>query len=444
MRLLSCVFLTISMVRGWAGEWPNWRGPAYDGSSEEKGLPEQFSPVENTRWSFALPGPAASTPAVWGDAVFLTTTDEKTQKLLGICLDRHTGAVKWQAEIGQGFRQDERSNYAGPSPVTDGERVVFFFGTGDMAAFSLEGKRQWSRQIQADYGSFAFLWTFSSSPVLHGGHLYLQVLQRDSSFEGNGALRGKPGGGNESYLLSLDPATGKEQWKVARPSDANAEALESFATPMPYRWEGRGELLVTGGDCVSGHDLATGQELWRSPSWNPEKISHWRLVPGPVAGDGVILACAPKRAPVYAYKAGGRGLLKAEDLAWSSSEEVNSPDVSSDVSTPLFYRNRFYVLNSDRKALSCVEPKTGKLLWEWRAEGGTKIESSPTAADGRIYFLDQRGRVTVLAAGDQAKLLHQAEFGDANQKDIRSSIAIAHGCLFIRTNAALFCVGAKP
>ena len=237
MRLLSVFALTCSLMSAPAGNWPNWRGPDYNGSSQGKGIPEKFSPVENLRWQAGLPGPGASTPVVWGENVFVTTTDEKAEKLLGICLDRKTGAERWRKEIGKGFRQDDRSTYAGPSPVTDGERVVFFFGTGDLAAFDFAGKPLWTRQIQADYGSFAFLWTFSSSPVLHGGRLYLQVLQRDTSFEGHGALRGKPGGGNESYLLALDPVTGKEQWKVVRPSDANAESKESFATPMPFPLE---------------------------------------------------------------------------------------------------------------------------------------------------------------------------------------------------------------
>lgn len=444
MRLLPALFLTLSLLPALAGNWPNWRGPTHDGSSKETGLPETFSPTENVLWQVPMPGPAASTPVIWGDSVFISSTEAGSDKLLGLCLDRKTGAERWRREVGVGGRQDDRSTPAGPSPVTDGERVVFFFGNGDMAAYDFSGKELWRRQIQKEYGSFAFLWTFSSSPLLHGGRLYLQVLQRDTSFDGNGSLRGKPGGGNESYLLSLDPATGKEQWRVVRPTDANAEARESFATPVPVSFGGREELVVAGGDCLTGHDAATGKELWRTPSWNPERISHWRLVPGAVAGDGIVLASAPKRAPIYAYKLGGKGLLTEADLAWSSSDEVNSKDVSTDVATPLFYQNRFYVMNSDRKSLSAVDPKTGKLFWEYRVEGGVKIECSPTAAAGRIYFQDQRGKVTVLAAGDEPKLLHAADFGGPAEKDIRSSIPIAEGCLFLRTNSTLFCIGKKP
>jgi outer membrane protein assembly factor BamB len=162
-----------------------------------------------------------------------------------------------------------------------------------------------------------------------------------------------------------------------------------------------------------------------------------------VAGDGVILACAPKREPVYAVKAGASGPVKESDLAWVSGRETKNEDVSSDVSTPLFYKGRFYVLNSDRKALSCVEPKSGKLIWEHRIEGGAKIESSPTAGDGKIYFQDMRAHVTIMAAGDEPKVIFSGSMADGAEKDVRSSIALASGCAFVRTTRMLYCAGAK-
>lgn len=442
MKILTSLVLALGTLSCMAGNWPNWRGPNFDGSADEKNLPEKFSPTENCLWSIPLPGPAASTPVVWEDSVFLTTTDEPNGKLLGICLDRKTGKEKWRKEIGTGFRSDDRSTFAGPSPVTDGERVIFFFGTGDMAAYDFSGKELWKRQIQKEYGSFAFMWGFSSSPLLHGGKLYQQVLQRDTSYEGNDGLRGRKEGNNESYILAMDPATGKELWRHVRPCEAKGESHEAFTTPVPLKQGDRQELIVAGGDCLTAHDAGDGKELWRWGTWNPEKISHWRLVPSAVVGQDTVLVCAPKRAPAYAIKAGGSGVLTDDSIAWTSSDEVNSKDVSSDVSTPLFYQNRFYVMNSDRKALTCIDPKTGKLFWEQRVDG-VKIESSPTGADGKIYFMDQRGKVTVLAAGDEARVLHQVDMGDANQKDIRSSIAAAQGCLFIRTNSTLFCIGNK-
>ncbi len=426
-----------------AGDWPNWRGPHFNGATDETGLPET---IENSGagllWKAPMPGPAASTPIVSGDRVFVTTTDESAQKLLALCLDRKTGVEVWKKELGKGFRADEKSNFANPSPVTDGKVVIFHFSTGDTAAYDFEGKEIWKRNMQEDYGSYAIQWTPATSPVIHKDLAIFQVLQRDVQFEFNNNKKGNPGK-NESYLLALEVATGKEKWRHIRPSDAIAESRESFNTPMPFTGDGREELLVAGGDCISGHSLKDGSELWRFGTWNPSKIPHWRLVAGPVAGDGVVLACAPKGSPVYAVKTGAKGQVKESDLAWSSSAEKNSRFISSDVSTPLYYKDRFYVLNSDRKAIYCVEPKTGKMLWEHRLEGSVKIEASPTAGDGKIYFQDMRAKVFILAAGDEPKVIFSGSMADGEEKDVRSCIALANGCAFVRTTRFLYCVGRK-
>ncbi|MBP7949922.1 MAG: PQQ-binding-like beta-propeller repeat protein [Verrucomicrobiales bacterium] len=429
-----------------AGNWPNWRGPSYDGAAapDEKGLPVKFSASEGVAWSVDLPGAAASTPVVWGDSVFATCAVESEEKLYAYCVDRKTGSVRWKREMGAGYRADDRSNYASPSPVTDGKVVVFYFGTGELAAFDFSGRQVWRKNLQQVYGRFATQWTYSSSPMLADGRLVIQVLQRNVAFEFNGQQKGEKDKPNDSYVVALEPATGKELWKVIRPSGANAESLEAFSTPVPAVHNGRAELLVTGGDCITGHDPASGRELWRWESWNPEKISHWRLVPSAVAGEGIALACAPKREPVYAFKMGANGPQKEEVIAWTTADDERR-DVSSDVSTPLYYQGRFYVLNSDRKSLACVEPKSGRVLWNERLEAQEvrlqKFESSPTAADGKIYMIDHRGTVVVAAAGDKFRLLAVNPMGGNQDQFVRSSIAISGGCLFIRTSGRLFCVG---
>ncbi|MFN0129930.1 MAG: PQQ-binding-like beta-propeller repeat protein [Verrucomicrobiales bacterium] len=447
LRTLICTsLLTVPVL---AADWPNWRGPHFNGSTEAKGLPASFSPTENVKWKAMLPGPAGSSPIVVGDTIFLTAAVEKTNNVVALALDAKTGAIKWNEQIADRFRSDDRSNFAGPSPASDGKRVVFFAGSGDLASFTLDGKKEWHRNIQKDHGRFAFLWTFSTSPVLHDGRLYMQVLQRNSAFEAHGEQKGEPDGKNESYLLAIDPATGKDLWRVVRPADAVDESLEAFTTPIPATLGGRKEILISGGDCISGHDPATGKELWRWGTWNPTKIGHWRLVPSPVADGKTVLACAPKGAPVYAVKAGLQGAHTAESaLTWRSKlsdEEMPSRayrDVSSDVATPLFYQGHYYILNGDKQRLACVKPDTGEVLWHEDLGGRTKIEASPTAGDGKIYVMDHRGEVFVVKA-DPAKFerLHRVEMMDRNTRDLRSTIAIAHNNLFIRTEDALYCVG---
>ena len=266
MPCLSLVFVIVSTVQG--ANWPQWRGPNFNGSTEEKNLPSSWSRTENISWSADLPGASASTPIVGEDRVFVSSTDPTADVLKALCFDRRSGQLLWQHDVVEGIRKDERSYFATPSPVTDGTRVVFFYGNGALVAYDLSGTEIWSRNIQLELGEFAFNWTFSSSPVLFDGKLFLQVLQRDVAVQGRGFTDRK----NESYLLAMNPATGETLWREIRPSKARAESRESFATPVPFEFQGRKELLVTGGDDVTGHDLVTGQELWRWGTSNPDRI----------------------------------------------------------------------------------------------------------------------------------------------------------------------------
>lgn len=435
--VLACT-MTPSVIH--AQDWQNWRGPAFNGSSDAKNLPGTFSKTENVKWSVSLPGPSAATPIVDAENVYVSSTDWKKQTLVALCLDRKTGKVKWQKPVGSGYQPggdgnklqlDDRSNYASPSPTTDGKTVVFFYGNGDMAAFDTAGKALWQRNLQKENGDFAFQWTFSSSPLLYKGKLYLQVLQRDTPV----GSRGKEN--NPSYLLALDPSSGKELWRAARQTNARVESREAYSTPMPHTINGKPQLVIAGGDMLTGHDPANGKELWRWETYNPgHREPFFRLVTSPVAVGNVVLVCAPKRAPVYAVSPNKSGDLNAAQLLWKS--EDRSP-LTSDVPTPLAYDGKFYILSDARKALSCVVPETGKPLWTTPLPENTMCWSSPTGADGKIYLMTLDGDVLVLSAAD-GKLLHRAEMADGDD-DVRATIAVAHGNLFVRTGTKLFCIG---
>ena len=419
-----------------AADWPQWRGPQFNGSSDEKNLPAEWSRTANIAWKAELPGCAAATPVICGDRVYLSSVDAEKDALVALCFARADGKLLWRHDIANGTRKDDRSNFASASAAADAERVVFFYGNGDLICFNPEGKKLWSRNIQTDYGPFAFLWTFSSTPLLYDGKLYLQVLQRDVPVSGRG-LTDKP---NESYLLALDPASGKTLWRVVRPSNAVAESREAFSTPIPFEHGGRKEILVIGGDVLTGHDPATGKELWRWGTWNPGRIGHWRLVPSPAAGGGVILACAPKRDPIYAIKAGGAGELGDNAVAWVSRE---TREVTSDVPTPAYYDGDFFVLSDVRKRLARVEPSTGKVKWDVATPGTAKYEASPLAADGRIYTINFAGEVAIFNAANGELLRTIAMDEPGKGEVVRASIVAAGGQLFIRTTRTLYCVGRK-
>lgn len=418
-----------------AADWSHWRGPLYSGATTETNLPTTWSKTDNVAWVAELPGPSAATPIVHGARVFLPIADTDTQTLHAFALDRASGRVLWRHKVADGMRKDNLSNYASPSAVTDGALVVFAYGNGELVAYDLEGKELWHRNLQQDYGPFAYQWTPAASPTLHGGKLFLQVLQRNRPVHG----AGRTDGPIDSFVLALDPSNGKELWKHVRPSDAVAESFEAYSTPIPFEHGGRQELLIVGGDCLTGHDPERGTELWRWGTWNPTRIGHWRLVPSPITGSGVILACGPKGSPVFAIKAGGNGLLPDTSIAWKSDQHRV---VTSDVPTPLFYLGDFFVLSDVRKSLSRVEPTTGRVKWSIDTPGSAKYEASPTGADGRIYLLNFRGEVVVVDPAE-GRVLHTIPMGDDGDDRIRSTVSIAYGQLFIRTNAKLYCIG-KP
>lgn len=424
MKLKSTLaILLLTSSTGFAADWAQLRGPSFDGSTTEANLPVKWSQTENVEWSIDLPGPSAATPIVSGDHVFVSSTDQKRESIVALAFDRKSGQQLWRKEISKEIRKDSRSTFSAPTPATDGKTVVFFFGNGEMRAYDFAGKEQWKKNL----GPFAFGWTFSTSPLIYDGTLYMQILQNKS--------RNTP-----SYILAMDPATGSELWKHERPSEAVGESLEGFTTPMPYEYKGKKQLLVNGGDAVTGHDLKNGKELWRWETWNPQKIGHWRLVPSPVAGDGVVLLCAPKKNPVYAIPTEKSGRISDDDLYWVSRDERN---ITSDVPSPAFYEGDFFILSKGRRALSRVEPKTGKIKWSITIESRRELEASPLAADGKIYLLNFDGEATVVDAtnGKVLSVIPMEDEENLGSNFIRSSIIAAHGKLFIRTNSKLYCIG---
>ncbi|MGV3772042.1 MAG: PQQ-binding-like beta-propeller repeat protein [Verrucomicrobiales bacterium] len=414
-----------------AENWPQWRGPRFNGSVEEKNLPTEWSKTENVLWKVPMPGPSGATPAIWGDTVFVTTPDaDKNLNLL--CLNRKDGSQRWMRTVGIGDRVIGRNNMASPSPVTDGKLVVSLFGTGDIAAFDFNGNQLWTRNLGKDFGKFSIMWLYGSSPLLYKGKLYVQVLQRNPPDDYAHAIDSKPE--RDSYLLCIDPKTGKDLWRQVRPTDAVKESMEAYTTPIPYEGATGTEIIVVGGDYATGHDPETGKELWRAGGLNPKKDPWWRIVPSPVPGGEFVFASAPKRDPVFAIKPGGKGDVTGSHVAWSFKE------APTDWSTPLYYKDKLFVLDGDRKVLTCLNPKNGEKIWSGDIPINEPIWSSPTGADGKIYFIGERGTVVIADAGDEFKILNKIAMGE---EPVRSSIAASNGQLFIRTAENLYCIGKK-
>lgn len=442
---LLAITATLPFISARAENWPSWRGPHQDGSSPDTGLPAKFSKTEGVKWAAEVPSISASVPVVWGDKVFITAPLMAEKQLVGLCYDAKTGKELWRRVVSEGGLQwDNKSNLASPSPVTDGKQVFFLFADAVIASFDMDGKQLWKRDIKETHGAFATQWTYGSSPALDGGKLYIQVLQRNETFDFQGFAKGTPGKDMTSYILALDPSTGEDLWKHLRPTPALVESLEAFSSPVFADYAGKRIMLISGGDTLTLHDAATGKEQARLATWNLAGEGYnkfFRLVPSPVVGDGVALVCAPKNSPVFAMSLDSKG-TDVKPL-WTSDPKA----VTTDVSTPAFYKGKFYVLDSNRRSLSCVEPKTGKVIWTGDTGSKSKFESSPTVADDKVYMTNFWGDVYVAkAGGDAFELLSLNEMGNGTKPNgdaasCRSSIAISNGCLFIRTQDKLYCIG---
>ena len=443
MKLRTLVsLLVVTTSTAFAGDWQQWRGPAFNGTSPEKNLPSKWSQTEGVKWSLDLPGISGATPIVSGGLVFVMSPDPENKQWL-IAADRQTGKVAWKHNLADGALAKGRGNSTSPSPVTDGKTVWALVGTGQLAAFDFAGKQVWARDLAKDYGKFNINWVYGSSPLLFGGKLYVLVLQRTPAEGGYPGIEDKDKGDRESYLLALDPATGKTLWKHIRPTDAEQESMETYATPIPHTVGGKVQLLISGGDCLTGHDAETGAELWRGGGINNKKGlgggGFMRLVPSAVAWENIALVCGPKQSPAIAYRMDGKGDISEKGRAWIFDEK-NTPDTC----TPAAFGGKFYALNGDKQTMTCLDAKTGAKVWQEsfsldRSKGAEIFRSSPTIADGKIYTIGERGTAVVQNLAD-GKVLERIPMGGAGDAT-RSSISVSDGHLFIRTSEKLWCIG---
>jgi len=411
--LFAVVIFSLTVAN--AENWPQWRGPALNGISAEKNLPLKWTAEENIAWKLPMPGRSGSTPIIWNDRIFLNVTDGNALYLW--CVDRTKGTLIWKQQLGAGDVKMRKHNMSSPSPVTDGKSVFVMTGTGILSGFDFNGKLLWSRDIQKDYGEFGLNWGYASSPLLLNDALYVQVL--------HGMKTDDP-----SYVLRLEKSSGKTVWKVERPTNAIRESPDSYATPAILRHGKTTELVISGGDCVTGHDLATGKELWRANGLNPDNNPCYRIVASPVIFNDVIYASS-KFKPLLALRAGGRGDITTSHLLWSTP---NGPDVP----TPVTDGKYFYIVN-DKGILWCLDAKTGAEVYaQQRLKPGT-YSASPVLADGKIYATNEDGLTTVVKAGPAFEVLAENALNDY----CLSSPAISNGQIFIRTDQNLYCIGKK-
>jgi outer membrane protein assembly factor BamB len=411
MRLLLLLLIPLAA----AENWPQWRGPFLDSTTTETGLAVKWSPTENIAWKVPLPAWSGATPIVWSDRIFLNVAE--TGNLYLWCIDRRGPKVTWKKFLSGGDHTERKQNMSTPSPVTDGKNVWVLTGTGILKAFDFDGNEQWARDIQRDYGRFGLNWGYASSPLLHEDSVYVQVV--------HGMKTRDP-----SYLLRIDKKTGKTLWRIERPTVAVRESHDSYSTPIIGTSGNQAQLIVLGGDVVTGHDLKTGEEIWRMTGFNPSNDAAYRTIASATYHDGIIFAPTRER-PLQAFKIGGHGDITKSNLLWRFN---NGPDVP----TPVVDGNDLVSIN-DRGIVWRLDAQTGKELYgPQRLKPGT-YSASPVAADGKIYVTNEDGLTTVFKAGPKFEILAENRM----EEYCLSTIAISEGQLFLRTDKALYAIGQR-
>jgi outer membrane protein assembly factor BamB len=438
----SSLTLTVSCIlsTGTAADWPQWRGPEGTGVSTEKQPPIVWHEERSILWKTALPGSGASTPAISGDALFVTA-HMADDKLLLLRVSKKTGEIIWSQEVGSGTQEREGPKRqpmkihkfyspAGPSPVTNGKVVVVHFGNGDLAAYDFDGNRLWKRNLQDDYGAYTSWYGHANSPVIVGD-LVISVCMQDSLADLREQLV-------ESYLVAHVLRSGEVRWRVPRMTKAEKEECDSYTTPLPCRLNGIDQLIVMGGNQLDAYEPTTGRQLWLLPGQ-----TGGRTVTSPIVAKEMVIATRGLRGAMFALKIEPKKgqrlptestqrasptIYTHRDIAWTYNE--GSPDSCS----PVAWNELLFTITDDGIG-RCFDMATGNIKWKERLKG--QYKASPIAVDGRIYFLNTEGLATVVSASPRFDKLIENKLDDTTL----ASPALSDGKLFIRGYKSLYCIG---
>lgn len=412
---LACSFLLPLASLAAAGNWPHWRGPENDGICKETGLPTEWSESKNVAWKVKMPGMAGSTPAIWGERIFLTS--EEDSDLVLMCLDT-SGKELWKTKLSSGRQRFMRGegNNASPSPSTDGKHVWAYVGTGDLGCYDFEGKEVWKFNVQDRYGKFRIQHGMHNTPLLDGDRLYMQLIHSNSQF-----------------VIALDKATGKEIWKVTRQSDGRMENEHSYASPIIWR-KGKDAYLIThGNDYAIAHRLTDGSEIWRVGGLNPRDRyrGDLRFVASPVASPDLIVIPSAKDHGVVGLRPDAEGVV----MPGSKYEQWRLTRGTPDVPSPLVYNDLVYLCR-EKDFLICLDAKTGKIHYNQRIHSSI-YRASPLAAERHIYLTARDGTFTVVKAGPMFEQIAENRLADT----FTASPAISNGRIYLRGWDSLYAIG---
>jgi outer membrane protein assembly factor BamB len=401
MTLLPRVKLIVPALLAAAllgADWPAFRGPNGGAVSQEKNLPVKWSKTEGLRYKVELPGRGLSNPVIADGRIYVTACSGYRQRRLHVlCYDESTGKKLWERQFTATGNTacHPSSSMAAPTPATDGKAVYALFATGDLAALDRDGTLLWYRSLVGDYPNVSNQVGMAASPVLSGNALLLPL---DNAID--------------SFVAAVDKRTGKNLWKTKRPREIN------WVTPVVISSAGRSTAVFVSPAGVLAVDPETGKERW---TYHAPGLTN---IPSPCAGGGLVFVPAGE---VLALKPRQDG--SAPELVWKAGK------IAGGFSSPVYHKGRLYGLAG--VTVNCLDASDGKEIWRQRVDG--PFWGSPVIADGKLYVVSNKGRTSVVQLGDKPKLLARNDLDDT----IHATPAIANGCIYLRSDKYLYCIGPK-
>ncbi len=405
-----------------ADDWPSWRGPAGTGLSDEKAAPLSWGSEENVRWKAPLPHRGNGSPVVSGGRVFVTCPeDDEGRRRSLYCFDRKDGKPLWVQTVDFGKRTPTHATnpHSSSTPVADGKRVVVFHDAAGLFCYDLDGKELWKR----DLGEFRHPWGYGNSPILHDDRVILNS-----------------GPGKRVFVAAFDLAGGKTLWETDEPvkgdGDTNSNGkgyMGSWCTPIVVKVAGKDQIVCAMPTRLVGYNPADGKILWWCEGVQHDGGAHDLAYSSPVlAGDSVVYV-GGFGGPGLGVRLGGRGDVTASLRLWRNAKFPQS------IGTGVYLDGAVYM--PFEGAIQCLDPRTGKSLWQDRGPGSSYWGSIVMAA-GRCYVTDRKG-TTVVFRPNPKKL--EVLASNALNEESNSTPAISNGEIFIRTFKSLYCIRAsKP
>ncbi|MBM3810965.1 MAG: hypothetical protein FJW20_04960 [Acidimicrobiia bacterium] len=386
--------------------WPRWRGPSGQGMVEDKGYVDRWSNTENVLWKVELPGSGNSSPVIWGDSIFLTTSYDGGARRSLLCLNRADGKLRWETFAPESApeRAYPKNGHASGTPSTDGKLVYTYLGNHGLMAVDFAGRQAWHRS----FGRTNCLHGTACSPLLYKDRVIVFQDQRSPA---------------HSFIAAFDKQTGKTKWWTHREEDTG------WGSPIAIRALQREEIVVSSQFKVNSYDPETGKQLWFAYGTTAE------VTPTPVVGHDLVFASSGRAGPTLAIRPGGSGNVTRSHIAWQS------PRGSPFIPSPLLAGDYLYLVNDMTGVATCLEARTGKSLWQGRL-GEAQRESfsaSPVYVDNKVFFTNDVGETYVLKAGDEFQLLHVNRFHEMTL----ASPALVDGIWYFRTERHLYAIGRR-